>query len=82
METTQLLKTLVFSILLSAPLGAEEIDAAAKCDQTYEACVAKCDSAADGSSQCYEQCQEAYDKCLMLAQGQPEQPEQSEQPKQ
>ena len=73
MKTAQLLKTLVLSILMSAPLAAEEVDAAAKCDQSYEACIEKCDSAADGSSQCYEQCQEAYDKCLSLAQEQPEQ---------
>lgn len=70
MKATRLLKPLVFSVLLSAPLAAEEIDAAAKCDQTYESCIEKCDNAADGSSQCYEKCQEAYDKCLLLAQEQ------------
>ncbi|WP_345975376.1 hypothetical protein [Sulfurimonas sp. HSL3-7] len=79
MKAVQLLKTLIFLILLSAPLAAEELDAAAKCDQAYEACVEKCDNAADGSSQCYEQCQEAYDKCLLLAQEQPEQQVQPEQ---
>ncbi len=63
--------TVILSVLLFGALSAEEeSDAFAKCDSTYTACTEKCDQAADGSSECYTACEEAYSKCLAAAQEQ------------
>lgn len=66
-----LLKPLVLMlIVITVSFADEEVDAAAKCDATYTACMEKCDQAGDGSSECYTACEDAYSKCLTLAQEQ------------
>ncbi len=65
-----MLKPIVILSLLLTSLAAEEMDAAAKCDTSHDACVEKCDKAEDGSSECYETCETAYEKCLSQAQEQ------------
>lgn len=76
MNFIQLLKALIMAVLFLSPLAAEEVDAAAKCDTVYDACLAKCDAAEENSDKCYTQCDEAHEKCLDLAQGQEPVPEQ------
>ncbi len=68
MKVIQLLTPFAVASLLVSSLAAEEVDAAVKCDQTYDACIEKCEKAEDGSSACFEACEIAYDKCLSLAQ--------------
>ena len=75
MKFMQLLKALMLTALFLSPLAAEEVDAAAKCDITYDACLAKCDAAEESSEKCYQQCDEAHEKCLALAQGDMPEPE-------
>jgi hypothetical protein len=68
MNFMQILKPLMLTVLFLTPLVAEEIDPASKCEETYNACLAKCDAAEDGSETCYSDCDAAYEKCLILAQ--------------
>ena len=68
MKVIQLLTPFVMVSLLLSSLAAEEVDAATKCDQTYDACIEKCEKAEDGSSACFEACEVAYNKCLSRAQ--------------
>lgn len=70
MKLNTLLKPLMVTALFFTALTAEELDAAAKCDVAYTACMEKCDQAEDGSSECYETCEDTYSKCLVLAQEQ------------
>lgn len=58
---------LLISFMLLSPLAAEESDAAAKCDQAYDACLEKCEKAEDGAEQCFSTCETTYDKCLAEA---------------
>ncbi len=74
MKFMQLLKALMLTALFLSPLAAEEVDAAAKCDTAYDACLTKCDAAEVNSEKCYQQCDATHEKCLALAQG--EMPEQ------
>lgn len=67
MKTT-IFKTLIAALLFSVPLYADDVDPAAKCEETYNSCVTKCDTAEDGSETCYSDCDAAYEKCLTLAQ--------------
>ncbi|MGB5966466.1 MAG: hypothetical protein WBF77_02880 [Sulfurimonadaceae bacterium] len=64
----QIFKTLMVTVFFLTPLIAEEIDAASKCEETYNGCLLKCDAAEDGSETCYSDCDAAYEKCLTLAQ--------------
>ncbi|MBU1643110.1 hypothetical protein KKE54_07085, partial [bacterium] len=59
----------MLTALLLSPLAAEEVDAAAKCDTAYDACLTKCDAAEENSDKCYAQCDDVHEKCLALAQG-------------
>jgi hypothetical protein len=55
-------------IMANENAPAEGVDHAAQCDKTYEACVSKCDAAGDGSPECYRACDDASEKCYVLAQ--------------
>ncbi len=65
---TKFLTTLMATLLFSVSLCADDIDPASKCEESYNSCVAKCDTAEDGSETCYSDCDAAYEKCLTLAQ--------------
>ena len=65
---TKILIPLIAAMLFSMPLCADDVDPAAKCEETYNSCVTKCDTASDGSETCYSDCDAAYEKCLTLAQ--------------
>jgi len=75
MKVIQLLKTIALTVLLSTSLAAEESDPAVKCDLAHDACIEKCDRSADGSTACYDLCEESYTKCLAIAQGEEPEPE-------
>ena len=68
MSLISLFKPLLLAAVILIPLAAEEVTAADKCDQTYDACLEKCEQAENGSEECYEACEKAYEKCLSLAQ--------------
>lgn len=82
MKALQLLRPLILASVMMTSLAAEEVDPAVQCDLDHDTCIEKCDRTADGSSQCYELCEEAYSKCLAVAQGDPEEPEEPEEPAQ
>ncbi len=65
---TKVLNALIAALLFSVPLYAEDLDPASKCEETYNSCVTKCDTAEDGSETCYSDCDAAYEKCLTQAQ--------------
>lgn len=65
---TVLLSALALTLFISTPLLADDTDPASKCEEAYNSCVAKCDTAEDGSETCYSTCDAAYEKCLTLAQ--------------
>ena len=79
MKVLQLLIPVAVGVLC-ASLAAEESDPAVKCDLSHNACIEKCDQAADGSTTCYDRCEEAYTKCLAVAQGEEPEPVLAEEP--
>ena len=60
MKVSKTLQTLlVVTTLLFLPLNLM-----ASCDDTYSACVQKCDETENVSENCYSSCDDTYAKCL------------------
>jgi hypothetical protein len=65
MKRVLLLSTMMF--VLSA--WADDMDPMMRCDNEYAGCNGKCDVVENVTSECYCSCDEAYQKCLDIANG-------------
>jgi hypothetical protein len=63
MKISILLKTLLFGMLLTTSVHAEEINEPQNCSDTYNICSEKCESLENGFEQCLMKCDLEYEKC-------------------
>lgn len=63
MKISMLLKTILFGMLLIAPLSAQTTNESHTCIETYDICAVKCESLGDGFEECIVKCDIEYETC-------------------
>jgi len=66
MSISMLSKIVFLAALLLAPLNAEETKEHQTCDDYYNICTDRCEQVNNPSENCFNICEEEYDKCLSL----------------
>ena len=63
MKISMLLKTILFGMLLIAPLSAQETNESPTCTEKYDRCLIKCEDIDNGYEQCIIKCDTEYETC-------------------
>lgn len=63
MKISMLLKTILFGMLLIAPLSAQDADESPVCIEMYDICAVKCESLENGFAECITKCDTEYETC-------------------
>jgi len=67
-QITIIFVTIIFSInLIGNEMETETFEPTDACEAAYSVCLDTCE-ASDDKEQCFDKCDEAYDKCLTKAQ--------------